>query len=64
MNMGEEIKPFKGSVGEHYPIEGINNPTTEIKYEAGPRDNNIGKVANKKGKTVLPKVTVQEIKSN
>ncbi len=62
--MAKEIKPFKGSTSGHYPIVGMENPTTKIRYEAGPRNKNIRKIANKKGETVLPKITVREIRSN
>lgn len=62
--MGEEIKPFTGSVSRHYPIEGMENPTTKIRHEAGPRDQNIKKNADKNDEVILPKTKQSNRKIN
>lgn len=53
--MGEEIKLFNGSISGHYPIVGMENPTTPIRYEGPALKNNLqGK--DKEGTVVLPQV--------
>lgn len=59
--MEEKNKPFDGSASRHYPIEGMENPTTPIKHKGDALAKNLrGNTGD--GKIILPVAKVNNIK--